>query len=271
MVTIYDILEVDENATKEEIEKAYNKLVLEYHKSPKNTDKENEENELVLNKLKMGYDILSNDEKRKIYDSNLAKKRAEELIKNVEVKNETPSEEVSNNQVNQANTNNLTSTSHEQVSQGVSQNRNINNNTIVKNNVQQTIQNSSNYEEDDYDDSDAQLTKEEQKKLQKAAQKEFKNNLKKAQKAEEEYNEAYNQAYRSYLRKNGYDVEEPWTIKRIIKLLMATIIVFGVLYLLWLIPPINKALVSIYENNVIIKSTVDIIIMFFDAIFGIFK
>ena len=34
MVTIYELLEVQENASKEEIEKSYQKLILEYQKNP---------------------------------------------------------------------------------------------------------------------------------------------------------------------------------------------------------------------------------------------
>ena len=85
MVTIYDLLEVDEKASKEEIEKSYQRLILEYGQDPKLTPKENADNEIILNKVKIAYEILINDEKRAIYDKDLSKKRAEELIKNVSV------------------------------------------------------------------------------------------------------------------------------------------------------------------------------------------
>ena len=86
MVTIYDLLEVEENASKEEIEKAYRKMLEEYKISPNLDAKEAKENEFILNKLKIAYDILINDERRRKYDSDLAKKRAEDLIKNVSIK-----------------------------------------------------------------------------------------------------------------------------------------------------------------------------------------
>ena len=38
MVTIYDLLEVNEKASKEEIEKSYQKLVLEYQTNPVKTE-----------------------------------------------------------------------------------------------------------------------------------------------------------------------------------------------------------------------------------------
>ena len=85
MITIYDLLEVNENASKEEIEKSYQQLILRYHKDPKLDEEANQDNEIILNKLKIAYDILSDEEKREKYDKDLANKRAEELIQNVSV------------------------------------------------------------------------------------------------------------------------------------------------------------------------------------------
>ena len=83
MTTIYDILEVSENASKEEIEKAYNKIILEFHIDPKLDSQANRENEQILNKIKIAYEILMDDSKRARYDRELSNKRADELLKNV--------------------------------------------------------------------------------------------------------------------------------------------------------------------------------------------
>ena len=48
MVTIYDLLEVEENASKEEIEESYKRLILEYHQDPNLSEEENKENEMIL-------------------------------------------------------------------------------------------------------------------------------------------------------------------------------------------------------------------------------
>ena len=48
MVTIYDLLEVAENASKEEIEKSYQNLLLEYKIDPILSEQENKENEMIL-------------------------------------------------------------------------------------------------------------------------------------------------------------------------------------------------------------------------------
>lgn len=60
----YDILQVNKNATKEEIKKSYKKLALHFH-----PDKNKDEN--AINKFKEiaeAYNTLSDDEKRKSYD-----------------------------------------------------------------------------------------------------------------------------------------------------------------------------------------------------------
>ena len=193
LVTIYDLLEVNENASKEEIEKAYLRLVNEYRIDPKLSQMENDDNEVIIKKLKLAYEILSNDEKRSRYDADLAKKRAEELIKNVEVQNETEVEDVVEENEN-----------YEEKEQ--------------EDEIEESI------EDDDIEEPEVKLTNEEKKMLQKAAKKEFKENLKKAQKADEEYNRAYNEAYNNYLRKMGYTVKEPWTFKRIRNLIIGILI-----------------------------------------------
>lgn len=249
MVTIYDLLEVDEKASKEEIEKSYQRLILEYGQDPKLTPKENADNEIILNKVKIAYEILINDEKRAIYDKDLSKKRAEELIKGVSVTEEKVQE--------------APKTQEE---------------------VQNEISNSNQYNDDEYDDSEDEeelnyednqeevtLSKEEQKRVQKAAQNEFKANLKKAQKAEEEYNKAYNEAYNSYMRKMGYKVKEPITLKKIMNIVIFIVATLIVCAIAWIIPPIRNLLINLYNENIIIKALVDIVGMLFEAIISIFK
>lgn len=249
MVTIYDLLEVDEKASKEEIEKSYQRLILEYGQDPKLTPKENADNEIILNKVKIAYEILINDEKRAIYDKDLSKKRAEELIKNVSVTEEKVKEEPEVQQENLNETNN-----------------------------------SNQYNDDEYDDGEDEeelnfednqeevvLSKEEQKRVQKAAQNEFKANLKKAQKAEEEYNKAYNEAYNSYMRKMGYKVKEPISLKRIMNIVIFIIATIIVCAIAWIIPPIRNLLINLYNENIIIKALVDIVGMLFEAIISVFK
>lgn len=247
MVTLYDLLEIDEKSSKNEIEKAYQELALEYATNTNVSKEENQENEMILNKLKMAYEILIDDEKRKKYDNSLAKKRAEDLIKNVTV--EPQKEEKEEIQAEEK----LPPKQEEVVPE---ENNQVKYNVVKQNNEPNEEEN---------------LTKEEQKKVRKAAQKEFNANLKKAQKAEQEYNQAYNEAYNKYLRKMGYDVKEPWTWKRIKNVIIFILSIIIVCTLAWAIPPVKAILIGIYEENFIVKALVDIVRMIINGIVSIFK
>lgn len=258
LVTVYDLLEVDEKASKEEIEKSYLKLVNEYKVEPNQSEEIRSQNELILKKLKLAYDILSDDAKREKYDNDLAKKRAEELIKNVTVKPEEPKEE---------------KIEKEEVKQEVVQSNipnSIQNNAEENTNIKyKKVDKQESYEDESRPE--IELSDIEKKKIKKAAEKELKDNLKKAQKAEEEYNRAYNEAYNNYLRKMGYSVKEPWTWKRIKNVLITLFAIIFTCTVIWLLPPTRNLMIQIYEDNFIVKSLVDIVVMLFDAIISAFK
>lgn len=243
MVTLYDLLDVKSTSSKEEIEESYKSLIVEYATNPNLSEEENKENELIISKLKMAYEILIDDEKRKKYDATLAKKKAEALLQNVSIKHEDEKIEEKEQQITK-----------EEV--------------VEDNEIAQLSQ--ADEEEDDIEEN-AELTKEEQKKLRQAAQKEFKTNLKKAQKAEEEYQQAYNEAYNNYLRKMGYQVKEPWTLKRVKNVVIFIFAIIIACVLLWIIPPTRNILINLYKENFIIKSLVDIVGMLIKAILSIFK
>ena len=67
MNTLYEILEVSENASKEVIEKAYRVLAKKYHPDLQ-TPENKQMAEAKMKQINEAYDILSDELKRKEYD-----------------------------------------------------------------------------------------------------------------------------------------------------------------------------------------------------------
>lgn len=65
MSNYYQILEIHEDCTTEEIKRAYKRLAMKYHPDKNPGNKECEEK---FKKISQAYEILSNEDKRKIYD-----------------------------------------------------------------------------------------------------------------------------------------------------------------------------------------------------------
>lgn len=83
MVTLYEILEVSEKASKEVIDKAYRVLAKKYH--PDLQSAENMQNaEIKMKQINEAYAILSDEEKRKQYDETLTIQREEERKRKME-------------------------------------------------------------------------------------------------------------------------------------------------------------------------------------------
>ena len=68
MENYYELLEVDKNATNEELKKAYRKLAKKYHPD---VNGNNEDAQELFKKINNAYEVLSNDVTRKKYDEEL--------------------------------------------------------------------------------------------------------------------------------------------------------------------------------------------------------
>jgi DnaJ-class molecular chaperone len=71
-MSLYKILEIDENSSQYEIKKAYKKLILKYH--PDKSSKSNIDTTSKFIEIKYAYDILSDEIKRKEYNNSFLKK-----------------------------------------------------------------------------------------------------------------------------------------------------------------------------------------------------
>lgn len=205
----YEILEVNENASIEVIEKAYKVLAKKYHPDIYTGDKK--EAETIMKKLNEAYDVLSNESKRKNYDAILEKKKQLKFSSN-------------NSSSSSQNT-------------SASQNQNINNYRTTHNGDEFVV--------------DTTYMDEKQKR-----------------KIEKKLQERYVEAYDNYLRSRGYKLKYKWTFKRVLNVILIIICILITFTILFFIPPIHKYLINIYNNNIILKILVDIVVSIFSAFFS---
>ena len=293
MVTLYELLGVDENANKEVIKSAYEARIVH----PALDDKRR-------NQLKIAVDILLNDAKREKYNKDLADYRAQELLKNVMISNdnaesknveETVSALINNEPVQE----NVDVVAEEVISESIAEQEEIveepetdSQMDEIRNDIFGALEenkrrNESMTEEERRRELEAERQKEaEAKRLQelraieeRVNQKEYEKTLKKQEalnkkemkKAEREYKEKYKEAYVTELRNRGYNVKYPWTWKRVKNLLIGIIATILVIVVAWQIPMVREPLIDLYNENVIIKTLVDVVGSILNAIFGVFK
>ena len=60
----YDLLELNKNATTEEIKKGYKKLALKYH--PDRNTENKEQNEIKFKEITEAYNVLSDEKKKRL-------------------------------------------------------------------------------------------------------------------------------------------------------------------------------------------------------------
>lgn len=226
----YDILQINQNASPEIIEKAYKTLVKKYHPDLQEENNKREAEE-ILKEINEAYEILSNPDKKALYDQNLKNETiSQEDYEKMYVQNEKLKEELNNLKNN---TSNDTTSS------------NIN---LKSFNTSTTENPKANINQENFD----AIKKEEQELEYKRGQLQYQEQMEQARQ------KAYHDAYIQDLKNRGYRIRYKKSLKDYIKGIISIIIVIIVLILLWHIPFIQKFFINLYENNQAIHYVVDI-------------
>ncbi len=234
MKTLYEILEVSENASKEIIEKAYKVLAKKYHPDLQ-PEGEKEKAEQSMKQINEAYDILSDDNKREKYDEQLKLERQKiEEQKNAQSR-------MQNNNYQDTNYHNMSN----------------------RNNAQNNYDTTNNYQKNEYSNNkneniNEQYYKNMQERMRKR-QEEIKMQQEQERNVREQYERRYQQAYEDYLRSLGYKIKYKWTWKNYRDLLIIIGVIIVVCIILWFFPPTHKIIMDFYNSNPIIANIINII------------
>lgn len=219
-MTLYEILEVSENASNEVIEKAYKTLAKKYHPDLQTTSEEKKNADIKMKEINEAYATLKDENKRSKYDNKL---RIEREKAEVSHSNATSHFETTK-----------TNIQHQDNSK---QTKNVTYKTPAE--WQQIL---------------ANLSPKEREKLKK--------------KITREAREEYTRVAEDYYRQKGYVVRHKTTPKEYLNRFIAVMIIIAAVLILWIIPFSRRWLISFYENNIVLKLFVDIIIQIVKVIIG---
>ncbi|MGN1327231.1 MAG: DnaJ domain-containing protein [Clostridia bacterium] len=90
-------------------------------------------------------------------------------------------------------------------------------------------------------------------------------------KIEKEANEEIKKQYQSYLRSLGYKIKHKWTFKDFITLAIVIMILVSIFIILWCIPNTHDWMIEIYNNNIVVRIIVNIIIGIYKGIIQFFS
>lgn len=264
MKTFYDILKINSDASNEEIVNAYMKLEKEYQ-----NDEEN------LKKIRVAKEILTNPEARSNYDNKIKEMQQNELISNISVNTQKYNiEEEEKKRLEEEKQDEIKKQQEAEILRQTEKlNRAIKNEKIVNRQPvsQKSIKDLNHVPEEKIvinnqnsnigSIEDIKKAKKEEKKRLREAKKELK-------RKEARKKEMYEEAYASYLRGMGYKVKTKWTWKRIKKLFLTIVILIIIGVILWHIPSVKNKCIELYENYFIVKILADIIIGLVKAVFN---
>ena len=235
MKTLYEVLEVSENASNEIIEKAYKVLAKKYHPDLWPQDKKKYA-EQKMKEINEAYDVLSNEIKRKEYNSTLEIERQKQM--ELKMQEELKRQEKINMQDESMH----------------------NNNSEIK--------------QKNYTPNDEEYLRKQEEYLKeqenyRKAQEEIRKNM------QADYEQKYQNAYENYLRRLGYKIKYKWTWKEYKNLIISILIIIAIGAILWFFPITHNWIIEFYNSNPIIKTIIDIIgsvfVGIWNAITSIFK
>ena len=215
----YKILEIDQDASEEIIEKAYKTLVKKYHPDLQNETQKTYYEE-KMKQINEAYAVLSDENAREEYDKNLendsiTKEEYEKILRENSYLREKIKEinENTNNNIIKNNTTNNTS-------------------QIQNNNIQAES-----------------LTDYYMEKMNRTIQ------------------QAYQDAYIQDMKNRGYRFTTKHTFKEYLKAIITMAVILLVIFLIAQIPFIKKYLVSLYEQNEVLKAIIDMFVNTFKQFF----
>lgn len=221
----YDILQVNQNASPEIIEKAYKTLAKKYHPDlqPEENKKQAEE---ILKDINEAYEILSNPISKANYDNSLKENYiSEEDYENLYNQNEVLKNKLNNIYQKEKNINNIND-------------ENIN---YPKNNINDNL-----------------------KKQEEFFAKQQAENLKYQEELQRAREKAYHDAYIQDLKNRGYKIKYKKTFKDYLKGFITIFIVIIVLIALWHIPFIHNFFMNLYNENELLHYIVDLFLNIFN-------
>lgn len=239
MKDLYKVLEVDRKASIDVIEKAYKVLAKKNHPDLQRNQEAKKQAEENIKKINEAYEILKDEEKRRKYDLELEQEEKRNTINNTKYNSNYINTNYNNSGFNGVNYNNVNYNRNEGTTNNTEYNNKVNHQSNYYKNSEPNNQNP-----------DIELTDKQRKKLNKKIQRKMQ--------------DEYLRAYGDYLTKNGYRVAFRINWRKLPYLLIVVLIIIVIGAFLWYFPVTNRYLVSLYEDNIIIKKIVDMVISLFN-------
>ena len=236
----YEILQINQNASPEIIDKAYKTLAKKYHPDLQEESNKKQAEE-ILKEINEAYEILSNPDKKALYDQNL---------KNEAISQEDYDEIYEENQNLKKAINNMKNLNYNNYNKN--NNNNLNNNYS---NINNNIAPNAYYN---------QKTNQEYEKMKKAQELEYqKQQLAYQRQLEQARQKAYHDAYIQDLKNRGYRIKYKKSLKDYIRGIITIILVIIILFGIFQIPFVQNFFINIYEENEILNNIVNFFINLF--------